>query len=293
MSKPKIFSRETMHHISAAADNIESLYIRVSALVRYAPRGSDWEKYGRRFLDYLDSGIPRFSILAGDGNKKLSFLAFSSLALMSCPGAGACKNWCYSLKAWRYPAAYFRQLQNYRLMKTARGRRLIAADFEQYRAAAVKHKLETVPFRLYVDGDFSSAADVRFWFGFLAENSWLEAYGYSKSFKQILAAANSAPDNYLLNISSGHKHGLKLTAQISALEFTRGNFIALELGKVFDYSEMTGAEYKSAIRAAAKSLGIDKVFPCPGNCDTCTPRGHACGRKAFKGIPIAVQNHYG
>ena len=34
----------------------------------------------------------------------------------ACPGAGSCVDWCYSLRAWRNPQAFFRQLQNTLLM---------------------------------------------------------------------------------------------------------------------------------------------------------------------------------
>jgi len=72
----------------------------------------------------LPFGI-RWGVLAGDGNSKLPFLAYSELPMATCPGAGECgvykkdastgtiaSGWCYSFKAWRYPAAFGRQFLN-------------------------------------------------------------------------------------------------------------------------------------------------------------------------------------
>lgn len=84
----------------------------------------------RTIFGISDSGraIPfgiRWGVLAGDGNSKLPFLAYSELPMATCPGAGACgvykkdastgtaaSGWCYSFKAWRYPAAFARQFLN-------------------------------------------------------------------------------------------------------------------------------------------------------------------------------------
>lgn len=290
-NKTPICTRETALFIIGAANNPARLAKRIDALARYAPAGSDWRRYALDFAAFLKTGNAPFSILAADGNKKLSFLAFSSLALASCPGAGACKTTCYSLKAWRYPAAFFRQLQNYRLLRTNSGRAQIREAFAEHKTRARKLGKSRVDFRLYVDGDFSSAADVRFWFDLLRANPWLQAYGYSKSFKQILAAGNSAPANYQLNISSGHNSGAATVARIEAYAAARGNFIAVDTTRVYKYSEMTSKAYRAEIRQASRAQGINRVFPCPGNCDACTPQGHACGRPDFKGVTIAVQMH--
>jgi len=63
----------------------------------------------------MSNGLPfgiKWGVLAGKGNKKLPFFAYSELPMATCPGAGACSNWCYSFKAWRYPAAFGRQFLN-------------------------------------------------------------------------------------------------------------------------------------------------------------------------------------
>jgi hypothetical protein len=74
-----------------------------------------WACFAQKLLKWVDNGmtgIPPFSVIRVDGNKKLPFFAFSSLAIADCPGKGECKRYCYSLKAWRFPNAFFRQLQN-------------------------------------------------------------------------------------------------------------------------------------------------------------------------------------
>jgi len=69
-----------------------------------------------------------WGIIAGKGNQKLPFAAFSTLPMSTCPGAGTCSvsvdtsagkfsspsgtGYCYSVKAWRYPDAWARQFRN-------------------------------------------------------------------------------------------------------------------------------------------------------------------------------------
>lgn len=57
--------------------------------------------------------------LAGKGNSKLPFVAYSELPMATCPGAGDCavypdgkKGWCYSVRAFRYAPAYQRMFLN-------------------------------------------------------------------------------------------------------------------------------------------------------------------------------------
>jgi hypothetical protein len=86
------------------------------------------------------------------GTRNCHFFAFSSLAIADCPGKGTCQGYCYSLKAWRYPAAFFRQLQNSLLMR--HNPQAIAAAWSQIPQG------KTV--RLFVDGDFPSVEILRF-----------------------------------------------------------------------------------------------------------------------------------
>ena len=74
--------------------------------------GAHWVRDLNKLKAFLIDGAPRFSIFAKDGNGKLPFLAFSSLPGKGfCVGAGDCLSFCYSFKAWRYPAAFCRQVQ--------------------------------------------------------------------------------------------------------------------------------------------------------------------------------------
>ena len=92
-----------------------------------------WENSAYKLRQFIQWKVktPPFSIFAEKGNSKLgpSIVAFSSLPGFDCPGAGAClfydrgefaKGWCYSFKAWRYPLAFFRQLQNSWLLRNER-----------------------------------------------------------------------------------------------------------------------------------------------------------------------------
>ena len=70
-----------------------------------------WMDNWIKFEEFLYTGIPQFKIFT-KGNGKLPFYSFSSLPGVTCPGAGDCLKFCYSFRSWRYPAAFFRQIQN-------------------------------------------------------------------------------------------------------------------------------------------------------------------------------------
>jgi hypothetical protein len=227
---------------------------------------------------------PAFKLFALGGNKKLPFVAWSTLPGVTCPGAGACLDFCYSFRAWRYPAAFARQAQNAFLMRHHRAP--IAEAFQ----AIAQARPDGFDFRLYVDGDFSSVADVSFWMHHLNLRPQVRAYGYSKSFAQLLAHdATGAhwPENYLLNISSGHNATPEVVAQVRALPITRGDFVAVSIGRVVKSSEHGTPEVNRALRAAFQG----KAFPCPGTCGTCTGKGHACGLQQLRGVPVVIAIH--
>jgi hypothetical protein len=247
-----------------------------------------WRECLARLACVIDDDMALFSVIAIKGNSKLPFAAFSSLPGADfCPGAGECINWCYSPKAWRYPAAYCRQAQNAWLLGSDTGRQAILANVDAINAKGKFTAENPLDFRLYVDGDFSSVEIVDFWFDALNERQWLAAYGYSKSFNEILASTIQAPDNYLLNLSGGHNHTLAKVETMRGLKITRGEFIAVNVaGKVT--SSMHG---ERAHQAKLRQAHGSKAFTCPGKCGTCTPAGHACGSKKFAGIDIIIAVH--
>lgn len=247
-----------------------------------------WRECLAQLAIVIDDGIPLFSVISIKGNSKLPFAAFSSLPGADfCPGAGECISWCYSPKVWRYPAAYCRQAQNAWLLGSNAGRHEILADLDSLNARGKFTAEKPLNFRLYVDGDFSSVEIVDFWFDALNSRPWLAAYGYSKSFDEILASTINAPGNYLLNLSGGHNHTLAKVETMRALDITRGEFIAVNMASKVT-SKMHGErEHQSLLRKAHGS----KAFTCPGKCGTCTPAGQACGSKKFAGIDIIIAVH--
>lgn len=281
MNRKQIMS---MLHEVQSAESIGA----VSAIVARhttGETGTDWVKYSKRFVSTIGTSEPGFKVFAEAGNKKLPFLSFSSLPLFTCPGAGECAQFCYSLKAWRYPAALFRQLQNYALLKFNPA--LIYSEFVRV-INKRKFKGREIDFRLYVDGDFANIGDVAFWYGALAQNQRVKAYGYTKSFNAILHAESigiHAPDNYRVNLSSGHNADAETVARFSALDCVRGEFIAVNVPKHAD------KRMHSALVRDAARINHSRVFVCPGKCGECTPKGHACGSAAFKGITIAIAAH--
>lgn len=250
--------------------------------------GPHWRRDLTKLKTVVATGQPLFRIIA-KGNGKLPFLAFSSLPGKGfCPGAGDCLTFCYSFRAWRYPAAFCRQAQNAVLMQTAggRGRIIKALDTEARKIPG------RVDFRLYVDGDFGDVSEVDFWMRAIADRPKIAAYGYSKSWNELLAYGRSNglpcwPKNYRLNLSSGSLHGHLTEAAVAALPVTRGRFVAVPIGRKVKSSDHGQPEHNRELRAAYGK----KAFTCPGRCGECTPKGHACGSERFAGIDIIIAAH--
>ncbi len=247
-------------------------------------QGKSWQLNFAKLADLFSDGLPRFSIFAAGGNSKLPFVSFSTLPGVTCPGAGDCIDFCYSYRAWRFAAAFCRMVQNAWLMRFNTA--AIAAAFAEIAAK----RPDGFDFRLYVDGDFSSGADVAFWMHQLNITPTARAYGYSKSFAALLGfdVIGPWPINYQLNISSGHNASPSMLSYVKALPITRGEFIAVSIGRKVKGSEHGTAAVNEALRAAMPDT---KIFPCPGACGSCTGKGHACGMPQLKGRVIAIAMH--
>ena len=237
-----------------------------------------WQRSFAKLSRVFATGKPMLTVIKSDGNSKLPFYAFSSLPGVTCPGAGECLKFCYSFRAWRYPDAFARQIQNAFLMR--------------FYPNTVKAAFDAIPdgsdFRLYVDGDFSSVSDVSFWFSLLLSRPSIKAYGYSKSFTELLSYNGTYQSNYALNVSSGHNHSVDTVNLIKALPITRGEFRAVSVGfKV--KSNMHGTK---VVNDALRIKSNERIFPCPGKCGSCTGKGHACGMlDSLKGKVIAIAIH--
>lgn len=235
-----------------------------------------------------------FTVFA-EGNSKLPFLSFSAMPGRAfCPGAGDCAQWCYSFSSWRYPAAFCRQVQNTMLLSTDAGRLFILNELDAQLRRAKYRAIERVDFRLYVDGDFRSVDDIYFWMNAIANRPKLAAYGYSKSFYELLGfdialqcSGEAWPSNYVLNVSSGHKHSAEVVAAVEALPITRGHFVAVPMPKTARHADHGNRDHQKALR---DTYGR-KAFTCPGECGDCTPSGHACGSDRFKGVDIIIAAH--
>lgn len=247
-------------------------------------QGKGWQSAFNKLADVFASHKPEFSIFALGGNSKLPFVSFSTLPGVTCPGAGDCINFCYSYRAWRYPAAFARMAQNAYLLRFASN--VIADEFSLIAA----NRPNGFDFRLYVDGDFSSGADVAFWMDLLHATPNARAYGYSKSFAALLGynLIGTWPSNYQLNISGGHNASATMVDYVKALPITRGEFVAVSIGKKVKSTDHGTIATNAALRAAFPD---QKIFPCPGTCGTCTGKGHACGMSTLKGIKIAIAMH--
>jgi len=293
--------------LSKAIDLIPGDPSKVNTTKYFATRFLEW------FLDR--SGPVPFSVFMAQGNSKLPFYAFSSLPGFDCPGAGAClygdndftpdnfgKGWCYSFKGWRYPAAFFRQLQNSLLLRDQAGRALIASQFHEIPAGRT--------LRLYVDGDFASLEILRFWMDLcharpdikIAGRDGVAGYGYSKSWKLFIEldrAGYKWPANYLLNVSSGSRYGDQEKREVLQLDCTRGEFVAVPVARKFikarsyqDKDKPMSKEYRAAVLEKLKEMGHEKRFACPGNCGNCIAnKRHACGEGRLRGVVIGIGIH--
>ena len=282
----KTFNTETYSRLYAIAQSIQYANTDTIALIdeliefKTAERKPAWIREMGKLRTVILTGRAAYPIFKLDGNSKLPFAAFSSLPGVTCPGAGDCLQWCYSFKAWRYPAAFARMAQNAWLLNHQP--KTIADAFH-----AIPSHIKTV--RLYVDGDFANMRDVSFWMSQITMAAHLDVYGYSKSFAELLAYSAMGlgfPKNYILNLSGGHKHIPETIDRMRGLSITRGTFDAVSIGRKVKSSDHGKPETNRAIRAQA-----GKVFPCPGKCGSCTPKGHACGSDRFRGIPIVIAVH--
>jgi hypothetical protein len=273
--KPLLAAIQDGNHLNAVKE-IDALLVHET--------GTGWIRDMSKLRAFLIDGTPRFSIMALKGNIKEPFVSFSSLAGAGfCAGAGECLKFCYSFKAWRYPAAFCRQVQNTILLDSIEGRHLISCSLSK----ATKGKETT--FRLYVDGDFRNLSDVKFWMEALKAMPHVSAYGYSKSFEEFLSysESNTFPDNYILNISGGHRHTLELVEQMKGLPITRGEFVAVRVPHKVTSAMHGDRSHQKVLR---ETYGR-KSFTCGGKCGECTPVGHACGSRAFQNVDIIIAVH--
>jgi len=264
----------------AIADHDSARALRAIRTICRVPRiGRQWRKFLRVLARVIETGNPGFQVFIPDGNDKLPFVAFSSLpGARFCPGAGACLEWCYSFRAWRYPAAFARQCQNAWLLQSPDGRATIANALAAFSDCTL---------RLYVDGDFRTAQDVAFWRDTLVANPTIRAYGYSKSL-ELLTTCEPMPANYLLNLSGGHRYAPDIEARAASLPYARGAFRAVSIGRRVQSRDHGTRETNAALRAAYGR----KAFTCPGKCGACLPNGdHACGSVRFNNVDIIIAVH--
>lgn len=250
---------------------------------------NSWTAHSLNFVRSVLSKDPKayFNIFQ-EGNSKLPFLSYSTLPGVNCPGAGAClsEGYCYSFKAWRYPAAYFRQLQNTILERTRPD--LIKAELKRI-ISTPKFANRRVDLRLYVDGDFPNLDIMRFWFQTLEALPRVAAYGYSKSIHLFIDYVKlyRVPNNYALNGSGGGIYDNRIN-ELKDQHFFRGNFEGYQLKSGLKGASKITKQDRAEIRAAYK----EKIFICPGPCGTCTSAGHACGNlDQFKNIKIVTPLH--
>lgn len=289
----QIFKRKDLIEIAyktkscgSSAEFGEYLKAEVLPRIPFNAYHGSWFQVFTKLIKFCETGKPFSNVMSLKGNKKLPFANFSTLPLVMCPGKGSCEKFCYSLKAWRSPAAYGRQVQNTLLMLY--DKKTIAKYF-----LALKQNIE---FRLYVDGDFNNLHDLHFWSNLLKMRPDINTYGYSKSwvlFLEFYNAGNTWPDNYLMNVSSGSKYDDTLKDKILELPFVRDEFVAVKTSKKYHgFKRYKDKAYHADVLASARKQFPDrKVVSCPGSCGDCGKGKHWCGQASLKGVIIAIGVH--
>ena len=272
--------------------SINDFYGRLWEIIDLAETGDIKTKYKNGKI----LGMNIFS----NGNDKLRFLNYSTFPIVTCPGAGACKSFCYSLNSLRYPGAFTRWLMNTILENEAPE---IIADAFGYKLKTPTYQKELkqngfVTFRLYNDGDFPNLKTMGFWMELLKRFPEVRAYGYSKSWNLFIQFVNqfgeqAIPETYKLNLSSGANGSQELLRKkITSYNFVRGDFLAVALpgNKKKNVTKIDKQE-KKYIYKVAKELGHKKVMLCGGVCNSCTKIGHACGSSTFDDFAIVIPIH--
>ena len=271
------------------------------------PACSCWHFGYTKFEEFMTTGQAQFTIIS-KGNGKLPFYSFSVMPGFTCPGAGDClvikltagvkDGWCYSFKAWRYPAAFFRQLQNTILLESTAGRQQVLAAFKRLPYGS--------DYRHLVDGDFRDAGHMGFAFRMLRTRPDIKAYGYSKSWPLFLdwaASGKPIPSNYVLNLSGGSRYGdemadaMRQLVNADGLPVVRDSFLALPVSHKMPAGGKLNKDWQAwaaELRATAAAAGMPKPWICPGKCGDCAGGAgvnvHACGSQSFK-MPVVIGIH--
>jgi len=88
-------NRLQANEIVQAIDSLETIKAALQACIDRGPerigKTGTWQYHANKLLTWLNSEMqsaPPFRVFQAQGNKKLPFYAFSSLALADCPGKG-------------------------------------------------------------------------------------------------------------------------------------------------------------------------------------------------------------
>lgn len=317
--RPPQVSRSMLRRLCAdlvGADSLEHAAERIERFrkSRRIRKRSAWYRSFGKLSQAFRAGEPRFRVFT-KGNAKLPYWSFSALPEFTCPGAGACLGYCYSFRAWRYPAAFCRQAQNTLFLRHARtmssptysignSQRFQSERFQTLLVGAPRPIVDAwkrLPMRaivrLYVDGDFCSIDDLGFWFSMLRIRPDVRAYGYSKSlhlFQEWAQRGLPFPTNYALNLSSGSRwDGLPIVDEVAALPIVRGTYLSVPVHGNYakGFKRFEDPAYHAEVRQVARQLTGERVFSCPGSCGNCLVSGHACGSDRFRGVTIAIGEH--
>jgi hypothetical protein len=128
--------------------------------------------------------------------KKDGIFAFGIPAGITCPFAGACKEFCYAKKgSFRYPVVKAAQSRRWEATKQANFPEVITAEIK-------KRKVKRL--RIHDSGDFYSRAYLAKWVAIAELNPETQFYAYSKSLPYFQGV--TLPSNLRVIFSQGGKH---------------------------------------------------------------------------------------
>lgn len=228
--------------------------------------GDNGDKNATRFLGLIESDFTKgtHSIIS-DGNTKLPYPSFSLFPVVSCPGMGDCKYYCYSLKtALIRPTFSYRLLINYYLLTYKKD--YLIENIEFY----LKHKKPKF-FRFFVDGDFDSFETIKMFSDLAAKFKNTTFFGYTKSYILFVSYCkkNKLPDNFVLNASSDiNKKNSTFLNDFLKIPNVRGEFQTIKTSNVVRKYKEGGANHESFIRNLLTVKGKTDII-CKGYCGSC------------------------
>ena len=138
-------------------------------------------------------------------NSSIYTYAFNLPAVETCPGAGACKEYCFALSEQkRYPSAMSYRQRSLELSKTVEFVPVVLAELDGLSKLHEKRNT-TFAVRIHASGDFYSMSYMIDWLQIAESRPDIKFYAYTKSIAhwKRLQRSHTIPSNFVLIYSMG------------------------------------------------------------------------------------------